>query len=147
MKRSGRQTGYTLMEMVSIVVLLLIRLSIVIVKVGGVPLGISLAGEVNKLRSLMAETRREAVGRREAIAVVYDPATRGWSNGRKSFEWPEGVTCRRRENQELTEKTTMVTFYPDGRAGELTLTVGWEDERRQLLVSPLTGSVQESEMP
>jgi general secretion pathway protein H len=140
MKMRAASRGFTLMEMLVVIVLM----SIAIGLVGfGLQQGLSAAKErqaVGQMVNALRATRVKAIVTGQPARTVFDLRKKAFqAPGQRIQQWPAGLQVTM---QTAAEMGSTVEFYPDGGStgGNLMLVNG--DRRWRIDIGWLTGSVQ-----
>jgi general secretion pathway protein H len=140
MKMPAASRGFTLMEMLVVIVLM----SIAIGLVGfGLQQGLSAAKErqaVGQMVNALRATRVKAIVTGQPARTVFDLRQQAFqAPGQRIHHWPAGMQVTM---QTAAEMGSTVEFYPDGGStgGNLMLANG--DRRWRIDIGWLTGSVQ-----
>ncbi|WP_080290354.1 GspH/FimT family pseudopilin [Pseudomonas syringae] len=140
MKMPAASRGFTLMEMLVVIVLM----SIAIGLVGfGLQQGLSAAKErqtVGQMVNALRATRVKAIVTGQPARTVFDLRKKAFqAPGQRAHQWPAGLQVTM---QTAAEMGSTVEFYPDGGStgGNLMLVNG--DRRWRIDIGWLTGSVQ-----
>jgi len=142
--RPGSRRGFTLLELIVVLVLLGAVAAVVMTSFSGVMLGLQLETASRDLVTRMRQARVDAVARQAAFRVVLaaEPS-QGFSYmladeyGRKirSYELPKGISIIAEEELPLT-----ISFYPNGRSSGGRFGLKREGGRElRIDVDPITG--------
>ena len=140
-----RQRGFTLFELLVVIVLVGLASSILAVGVGR---GMLLANERSALAhmvSALRSARVQAIASGQPVRAHFDlRGRRVQAPGRKPEAWPEDFRVRLQTARGLG---TAFEFYPDGAASGGNILISRGQARWRIDVGWLTGSVQLRELP
>jgi general secretion pathway protein H len=145
-RRSGvaRTRGFTLIEIIAVIMLIALILTVVSVSVGSGLSGARVSAAGRELVAAMRHTRGQAIVKRESQVFSIDLENRRYTApGRKETELPKDMEIRVLTAREelIDDGTAGIRFFPDGSStgGRVTLLMG---EREWIIeVQWLTGEV------
>ena len=141
---AGKARGFTLIEIVAVIMLIGLALTVVSVSVGSGLSGARVSAAGRELVAAMRYTRGQAIVKRESKAFELDLEKRTYTApGRKPVELPKDMEIRVLTAREemLDDGVAAIRFFPDGSCtgGRVTLVMG----EREWIVEALwlTGEV------
>lgn len=143
---AGRRVrGFTLIEIVAVIMLIGLALTVVAVSVGSGLSGARVSAASREMVAAMRYTRSQAIVKREAKVFTVDLERRRYqAPGRNEVELPKDMEIRVLTAREelLSDGVAGIRFFPDGSStgGRVTLAMG--EREWQVEVLWLTGEVQ-----
>ncbi len=135
-----RRHNYTLMELITVTVILMLLLSIGTMRFradwwAGTP-----EQKAEEFRRMAAICRRQAAATGKVCAIVFDPEHRCVRGGGERLTYPEELQVWR-NGRELEQSEILVRFFPDGSATAAVVEFRSRGETVPLRISPLTGGL------
>lgn len=143
------QRGYTLLELLVVLVIAALVLGVVTPRLFAVMPGVELKTSTQTLAAMLRHARSQAIAGGRVITVEYDdelPALRV-SGSAKTYHWPESVELTLQNEEEQSpygmpqDNAADIRFYPDGSSSGGTLSVTSDAGKYQIAVHWLTGKV------
>lgn len=143
------QHGYTLLELLVVLVIAALVLGVVTPRLFAVMPGVELKTSTQTLAAMLRYARSQAIAGSEVVTVEYDdelPALRV-SGSAKTYHWPESVELTLQNEQDplqygiAQEAEANIRFYPDGSSSGGTLSVASDAGAYQIAIHWLTGKV------
>jgi len=139
-----RARGFTLIEIVAVIMLIALALTVISVSIGSGLSGARVSAASKELVAAMRHTRGQAIVKREAQVFTVDLERRRYqAPGRPEAELPRDMEIRVLTSRDelVGDGTAGIRFFPDGSStgGRVTLVMG---ERQWIIeVQWLTGEV------
>lgn len=145
MKR-GRQQGFTLLEILVVLVIAGLALSVVAPRLSGLIPGVELRSETGKVVALLryAQSQAMAQGRIVRVSLSQQPIELRVSGTGLPHRWPQSIELDLLAGTPEGIKKG-IYFYPDGSANGGILTLSSGSQRRKVTINWLTGRVQSHE--
>ncbi len=156
-----RRSGFTLIELITVLAVMGVVGAVVIVHVGRKPSFVMLDDAVNRVQGVLLEGSTQALVQGRKVTVSFNPDSRSFSVssaagaaeggfdhdsmlGRQiskfaSYEVPEDIEISFGREDELTAKEYY--FYPDGSASGPAFTMSYKGHEFYVDVSPLSGMI------
>jgi general secretion pathway protein H len=143
---SGRDAGFTLLEMILVLVIAGLVLAVTPPLLSAAMPGLQLKGTARELAAGLRYARDRAVtsGVSSTLSVDLDKHRFRVSGRNRRFELPDGLEYRLvTAQQELTgDRSGAIRFFPDGSSTGGRLTVSHKDRKLEVDVDWLTGRVR-----
>ncbi len=139
--------GYTLIELMVVMVLIGVVLALVGMNFGRALPGVKLKASARELSSTLRYAKSRAQLRAEEVALTIDlDSRRYWIEGKRVVSLPEGTAIVVIDplSGERSEGRYEVLFYPGGGASGAEIILKGEGRAYSVAVDPLTGSVVNS---
>ncbi|MEH6576285.1 MAG: GspH/FimT family pseudopilin [Amphritea sp.] len=151
--KGGKHAGFTLLELLVVLVIATLILGVVTPRLFAVMPGVELKTSTQKLAAMLRYARGLAISRSRVVTVEYDdelPALRVTGKV-QTYHWPESVQLTLQAGEEQLqsqplpelqqEKAAAIRFYPDGSSSGGALLVASDSGEYQISVHWLTGKV------
>ncbi|WP_432471308.1 GspH/FimT family pseudopilin [Amphritea sp. HPY] len=143
------QRGYTLLELLVVLVIAALLLGVVAPRLFAVMPGVELKTSTQELAAMLRHARSLAIAGGRVITVEYDdelPALR-ISGQSKNYRWPKSVQLSLDNEVDppqygiAQDVAARISFYPDGSSNGGILSVAADSGEYQIAVHWLTGKV------
>ena len=157
-----RRRHYTVVELVTVIVILGLVSAVAVSRFRRMPAFLSLDSKVSGLKKLMAQARNNAVCQGKNTQLVFDaekrlfymPKTQAEAedDSQKStssqMHIPKEIKLKinGKELEDESSKDTVFNFYPDGTGGGNSITMQLKKHAFKITVSPLSGSISDEEI-
>lgn len=143
-RRRGHARGFTLIEIIAVVMLIALATAIVVATIGTGMTGARIRSAGKDMVAGLRYTRTQAIVRRESQVFTIDVDKRQWqAPGRKPVEVPKelniGLTTAAEE--QIDAGVGRIRFFPDGSSTGGNIELGGERARWRIDIAWLTGEV------
>ncbi|WP_319781375.1 GspH/FimT family pseudopilin [Oceanisphaera sp. IT1-181] len=138
--------GFTLLELVVVMVIAMLALSIVAPKFAALLPGVTLKTYSQQTASLLRMARSEAIAQAQATELVFDGQARQTRilGAEQTYAWPKNIQLlfTAQNGIQANSPQPRLIFYPDGSASGGLVTLSSSSGQYRIEVNWLTGSVR-----
>lgn len=143
-----RQRGFTLLELMVVMVIATVLLGMVSPRLFAVLPGVELKTSAQNVAAMLRLARSQSIAEGKVIALEYDEFAGLSMTGREQpFKWSEGIKLELQVAQKqlqpliITEQVKAIYFYPDGSSSGGILVISSDAGEYRISVHWLTGKV------
>ena len=144
----NRQRGFTLIEMIAVLMLVALVAGAVAFSLGKNMQGVKTRAAVRDLTAAMRYTRGQAIVKHEQRALEIDVEARTYlAPGRPLVELPEGLDMKllTAASEQTGDSKGLIRFFPDGSSSGGRVTLKRDDHEWRVEIAWLTGEVRMEE--
>lgn len=144
----SRQRGFTLIEMIAVLMLVALVAGAVAFSLGSNMKGVKTRAAVRDLTAAMRYTRGQAIVKHEQRALEIDVEARTYlAPGRPLVELPEGLDMKllTAASEQTGDSKGLIRFFPDGSSSGGRVTLKRGDYEWRVEIAWLTGEVRMEE--
>ena len=140
-----RQTGFTLLELLVTLVIMVAVFSVAIPQYAQSMSSLQLRKNTRQIAAVLREARNASVREARTVVLVVDSSEREIRQGEEDpvFSWPEDIDVEISADERIGAGIdNTISFRPDGTATSRTLVVATESRQYAIAVDWLTGQVK-----
>lgn len=142
---SHSQRGYTLLELLVVLVIATLLLGLVVPRFFAALPGVELKTSVQQIAALLRQARSQAIAENREVIVVYDPEQRGirLQDSSRLLRWSESVQMNWQPGGRMLfeEQEKGISFFPDGSSSGGVAGLKTKSQQYQITIQWLTGRV------
>ncbi len=143
-RKFSRQGGFSLIELMVVMVLVVLLMAVVGVSVSRSVSGAEIRNAATELTAGLRHTRGQAIIRREQQVFMVDANARTWqAAGGDPVQLPEGldITINTARSELTGERAAGIRFYPDGASTGGSVVLSIDQREWRITIGWLTGEI------